>query len=91
MHDRLFEHQDALDTRSLARHARKIGLDAGRLERELLAGIDAARVERDVEGGRAGGVRGTPSLFINGVRYAGPRDRASLVVALASAAMAPAF
>jgi hypothetical protein len=33
------------------------------------------------------GVRGTPSLFINGVRYAGPRDRASLVAALANAVM----
>lgn len=90
MHDRLFEHQDALDERSLARHARKLGLDVMRFERELTAKSHASRVERDIESGRAGGVRGTPSLFINGTIYKGPRDRASLVAALASAAMKPA-
>ena len=89
MHDRLFEHQNALDERSLARHARKIGADATRVERELIARTHAARVERDVESGRASGVRGTPSLFINGAMYTGPRDRAALVAVLARAARAP--
>lgn len=90
MHDRLFEHQAALDERSLMRHARKIGLDEMRLERELAAKTHARRVERDIESGRAGGVRGTPSLFINGALYRGPRDRASLIAALANAALKPA-
>jgi len=90
MHDRLFEHQDALDQRSLLRHARKIGLDLPRFERELIGKSHAGRVERDAAAGRAGGVRGTPSLFINGVLYQGPRDRASLVAALAKAAVVPA-
>ncbi len=89
MHDRLFEHQDALEQAALARHARKIGLDAARAERELIARTHAARVERDAESGRAIGLRGTPSFFIHGVAYRGPRDRASLVAALASAAAAP--
>jgi protein-disulfide isomerase len=87
MHDRLFEHQAALDGRDLIRHARKVGLDVQRFERELATGAHAIRVERDVDSGRMSGVRGTPSLFINGVRYAGPRDRASLVAALANAVM----
>jgi len=90
MHDRLFEHQAALDERSLIRHARKIGLDEMRLERELAGRAHVARVARDIESGRAGGVRGTPSLFINGALYRGPRDRASLIAALASAATKPA-
>ena len=88
MLDRLFEHQDALDERSLLRHARKIGLDLPRFERDLLGRSHTRRVERDVESGRASGVRGTPSLFINGIPYRGPRDRASLVAALARAAVA---
>ncbi|HEY8259434.1 MAG TPA: thioredoxin domain-containing protein [Gemmatimonadales bacterium] len=90
MHDRLYEHQDALDQRGLTRHARKIGVDVAKFETDLAARTYATRVERDVESGRASGVRGTPSLFINGVIYRGPRDRASLVAALANAAMAPA-
>lgn len=90
MHDRLYEHQDALDQRALARHARKIGLDVAKFESDLAARTYATRVERDVETGRASGVRGTPSLLINEVMYRGPRDRASLVAALATAAIAPA-
>ncbi|MGH7499079.1 MAG: DsbA family protein [Gemmatimonadales bacterium] len=90
MHDRLFEHQDALDERSLARHARKIGADAPRIERELIAKTYAPLVERDAESGRSSGVRGTPSLFIDGAMYTGPRDRAALVAALANAAIAAA-
>lgn len=88
MHDRLFEHPEALDERSLVKHARKLGLDLPQFERDLLDRTRAGRVERDVASGREGGVRGTPSLFINGVNYRGPRDRTSLVAALARAAMA---
>ncbi len=89
MHDRLYEHQSALDEASLSRHARKIGLDVPRFEQELVTRNYATRVERDVASGRASGVRGTPSLFINGAIYRGPRDRASLVAALANAAARP--
>jgi formate-nitrite transporter family protein len=89
MHERLYEHQDALDERALIRHARKIDLDVAKFEGDLAAGAHAARVNRDVERGRTDGVRGTPSLFINGMLYRGSRDRASLVAALARAAMAP--
>jgi formate-nitrite transporter family protein len=90
MHDRLFEHQDALDERSLVRHARKLGLDVPRVEREVVARSYTPRVERDIESGRSSGVRGTPSLFINGTIYRGSHDRAALIAALASAAMRPA-
>jgi protein-disulfide isomerase len=43
----------------------------------------ADRVERDVHSGRANGVDGTPSVFINGERYRGARDVASLREAIA--------
>jgi len=89
MHDRLFEHQAALDDRSLVRHARKVGIDEMRLGREIAAKTHVPRIDRDIESGRAGGVRGTPTLFINGALYRGPRDRASLIAALAHAAVKP--
>ena len=43
----------------------------------------AGRVERDVQSGRANGVDGTPAVFINGERYLGDRDVASLREAVA--------
>jgi len=87
MHDRLFEHQDALDDRALTRHARKIGLDLDQFESALASRVYEARVREDLASGQASGLLGTPGLFINRVLYTGVRDRASLVAALAQAAV----
>jgi protein-disulfide isomerase len=43
-------------------------------------GVDE-KIRRDFTGGVRSGVNGTPSLFLNGLRYDGPRDVASLVAA----------
>jgi len=59
-----------------------VGLDAARFEADLIDPAIATRVERDVESGTRSGVDGTPSLFIDGIRYRGPRDPASLRRAL---------
>ncbi len=90
MHDRLFEHQATLADADLRRHARKIGLDLERFERELSSNHSGGRVLEDISSGARSGVNGTPSLFIDGTRYDGPRDRPSLVAALARAAVAMA-
>ena len=82
MHDLLFENQDALDDASLTRHASSLGLDAQRLIKEVLSGEHAARVREDFRSGTRGGVNGTPTFFINGVRYDGETDVDSLVAAL---------
>jgi protein-disulfide isomerase len=71
MHDILFANQDALDDASLLRHAADLGLDADRIERELADGGHAARVADDLAGGLASGVNGTPTFYIDGLRYDG--------------------
>jgi protein-disulfide isomerase len=43
-----------------------------------------ARIRRDVESGIASGVRGTPTLFVDGEPYAGEYDAEVLVAALSS-------
>jgi len=78
MHDGLFAHQDQLDHAGLERRGAEAGVDAAALGAPLEAHRFADRVERDVESGAANGVNGTPSVFINGERYRGPRDVASL-------------
>lgn len=78
MHDGMFAHQDQLDLPGLERRAAEAGADPVALRTALEAHRFADRVERDVESGAANGVHGTPSLFINGERYRGPRDVASL-------------
>lgn len=85
MHDRLFERQFALDDDSLVEYARELGLDADRLQGELAAGAHRAKVRDDFMSGVKSGVNGTPTFFINGVRYDGSYDLASLLEAVSAA------
>ncbi len=82
MHDMLFENQDALDDEDIAHYAVMLGLDGSRLLNEVLTGTHFARVREDFRNGARGGVNGTPTLFINGLRYAGALDFNQLYEAL---------
>jgi protein-disulfide isomerase len=82
MHDALFANQRHLEPADLRGYAEKLGLDLARFDSDLVDTAVGARVERDVGTGERSGVDGTPSLFIDGIRYGGPRDPASLGRAL---------
>jgi len=49
---------------------------------DLAASTFRDRVREDFMGGVHSGVNGTPTFFINGVRYDGPWDEADLVAEL---------
>ena len=82
IHNLMFEHQRALDDASLARYAKKAGVDG----QDVLRDLADARYQRAVRdsfmAGARAGVNGTPTLFIDGIRYDGPRDEETLVAAL---------
>ena len=82
MHDVLFRNQRHLESADLRRYAERLGLDLARFESDLVDPAMAARVERDVKSGERSGVDGTPSVFIDGIRYRGPRDQVGLGRAL---------
>lgn len=88
MYERLFQHQTQLTDSDLLRHARKLGLDLERFPRDMASRTAEVRIREDLASGARSGVNGTPSFFIHGERYTGPLDRASLVEALARAAVA---
>lgn len=90
MYDRLFQHQSDLGPEALLRHARKLGLDQDRFQRDMDGREVEVRIREDLASGARSGVAGTPSLFINGERYDGPREREALMSALAHAAVATA-
>jgi protein-disulfide isomerase len=71
MHDILFENQEALDDEDIVKYATTLGLDAHRMIGEVLSGAHIKRVREDFQSGARGGVNGTPTLFVNGVRYEG--------------------
>jgi protein-disulfide isomerase len=69
MHDLLFTHQDKLTDGDLTAYARSAGVESA------VVGEAAQRfrgaVESDYASGAADGVRGTPTLFVNGKLYTG--------------------
>jgi protein-disulfide isomerase len=71
MHDRLFASQDALDDASLVKYAAELALDAERVSRELGSREYARRIAEDRQSGLISGVNGTPTFYIDGVRYDG--------------------
>lgn len=88
MHDRLFERQFALDDVYLIEYAADLGLDAARVQRELTDHIHLPHVRADFKGGLESGVKGTPTFFVNGVRFRGPWDEEKLAQALEQAGTA---
>jgi protein-disulfide isomerase len=82
MHDRLYEHQDELAHSQLIGHARGLGLDIGKFEDELDHHVYLPRVREDFLSGVRGGVNGTPTFFVNGVRHDGSYDFHTLLEAV---------
>lgn len=82
MHDRLFERQFALDDEHLIAYAAELGLDGGRVARELAARTYKSRVRDDFMSGVRSGVNGTPTFFINGLRHDDSFDLETLLAAL---------
>jgi protein-disulfide isomerase len=84
MHELLFHRQKALEDGDLQRYAAELELDVPRFDQDRFSPDVLRRIRRDVESGLASGeVRGTPTLFIDGVLHLGGYDAATLMEALA--------
>jgi protein-disulfide isomerase len=83
MHELLFHRQKALEDDDLRTYAREVGLDLARFEQDRNGNDVAARIARDVASGEATGVvRGTPTLFVDGVLHEGGYDPTALLEAI---------
>ena len=66
MHDRLFEKYNQLNNTVIRDIAKSLGLDMKRLERDMKDREIQSMITRDIEEGGRIGVRGTPTIFVNG-------------------------
>jgi protein-disulfide isomerase len=83
MHELLFHRQHALEDHDLRRYAVELELDVALFDSDRTGAAVLGRVGRDVESGIASGeVRGTPTLFIDGVVHRGGYDSAALLEAV---------
>jgi len=71
MHDKMFEHQQALDRSSLEKYASEIGLDMGKFKSALDSNKFEAVIAADSSDGSKVGANGTPTFFINGRQVVG--------------------
>ena len=84
MHELLFHRQTALEDDDLRSYAAELELDVALFDSDRTGAAVLGRVRRDVQSGMASGeVRGTPTLFIDGVVHRGSYDAATLLEALA--------
>jgi protein-disulfide isomerase len=86
MHDALFENQHALDDANLLQLAEELGLDGQPFSTDMSEHHYAPRVREDVMSGIRSGVNGTPTFFVNGVRYDDSWDVDTLTAAVEEAA-----
>ena len=85
MHDRLLDHQDALEPADFIRHAEELGLDVDRFVSDLRRHVGAGRIADDVDSAEESGVAGTPTFFVNGRRHWGAYDVDNLTRAVREA------
>ena len=65
-HDRLFDNYDHLDDQKFREIARELNLDMEKFEKDKNDPATILRVDKDAQLGHSVGVRGTPTIFING-------------------------
>jgi protein-disulfide isomerase len=71
MHDYLYEHQQALDDLHLEKYAKIVGLDLKKFDKDMNNHTHASRIREDFLSGIQSGVNGTPTFYINDIRYDG--------------------
>ncbi len=85
MHDTLYQHQRALHDAQLAEYAQQAGADADKVTQALADGTFIKRVGEDLQSGERSGVQGTPTFYINGVRFDGDWTSGEFPAALRAA------
>jgi protein-disulfide isomerase len=86
MHDLIYENQERLGPALLFAITQSLGLAEQGLRDALARGIFAQKVQHDFLGGVRSGVNGTPTFFIDNLRYDGPVAFAPLVAMIAARA-----
>src|SRR6266700_44206 len=83
MHDELFTHQKALEDRELIRYAKRVGLDIEKFTRDLAENVFLPKVQSAYEQSLFDEhVTGTPTIYLNEIRYTGATDVQSLFEAI---------
>jgi len=83
MHDELFSHQAALEDRDLSRYAKRIGLNMERFTSDMTRNSFLKEIEANYQRSLFDEhITGTPTIYLNDIRYTGATDLESLLQAI---------
>jgi predicted DsbA family dithiol-disulfide isomerase len=71
MHDKLFENYRSLNDDFYAKAAEELGLDVEQFKKDMASAETKSLIEDEMKHARAAGVRGTPTIFIDGKKPQG--------------------
>ena len=74
MHDIIFKNMRALSNENLETYAGEIGLDVPKWKKDFESDEVKKEVADDLANGQKAGVRGTPSIYVNGRKFQGARN-----------------
>ena len=67
-HDRLFADFNSINDQKIKDIARELGYKTAEFEKQMADSRILSRIRQDMQDGTAAGVRGTPTVFVNGRR-----------------------
>ena len=82
MHDLIYENQESLSLETLVLLAQSLKLDMKIFQKDMKNPGLLEKVEADFESGVVSGVNGTPSFYINGLKFNGSYDYETLSEAI---------
>jgi NhaA family Na+:H+ antiporter len=82
LHDWIYDRRPPIAEKDLFEFVRSLGLEMTRFRADLESDAARHRVDEDLADGRRNGVTGTPTLFVDGIRYDGAWDFYSMLEAL---------
>ena len=82
MHDWIYEQDPPPSADDVRAYVRSLGIDMEQFERDLEDNETRSHVEDDLAEGKRNGVTGTPTVFIDGLRYDGAWDFYSMLEAV---------
>lgn len=66
LHDILFKNYNSLDDQKIQTLALGLGLDQAQFEKSMADPVIQRKISQDLRDGQQAGVRGTPTVFVNG-------------------------
>ena len=85
VHDGIFQHQSRMSETTLTDLAKKEGLSADEAGEAIEEQSFSEKIEGDLKSGKASGVHGTPTFFINGTEFEGDYSAENLIAAIDAA------